>query len=302
MPRLIVIYNPRSSKYASVEREVLAPARELKGWVVGKYEVKPTTVEDNATCLAKILENDDLVVVAGGDGTASIGLNGVLLSKKKVEMGVLGYGNFNDMARMGGAKNLADILNGESKKIYPLEIQIDGKYWRSAACYLTLGLFAESTQVFDEKKTREKLRKKGGGLIFSLWTLAKWYFVNKKRKFLPDMKIDGGKLVRKTTDLMFVNSRTMAKVMKTEKGIGGTLEFLMVQGRLGNLARLCWFMLKSFIKLPGEKKKIVKIVLEKPAEIGAQIEGEYARLKVGQEIIVKKAEQPILLRKRKGEK
>ena len=65
MPRLIIVYNPRSSKHALVEKEVLEPARQMKGWMVGKYEVKPTDVDDNAAKLAQILKDGDLVVTAG---------------------------------------------------------------------------------------------------------------------------------------------------------------------------------------------------------------------------------------------
>lgn len=201
LKKLIVVYNPRSSKHAAVEREVLAPARKLSGWLVGKYEVKGVGLSDNAAELAKLLNDGDLVIAAGGDGTAAMAANGVMQSGKDVTLGVLGYGNFNDLARMLGVKRaveygdeyvggVTEIIEryeaGKVKEIYPLEAIVDGKHWRYAPCYLSLGLFAESTAVFDEPKVREKLKTGKKHMFFSIWTLAKWYFQNRKREFLPE--------------------------------------------------------------------------------------------------------------------
>lgn len=167
--KLIVAYNPRSSKAKAVEQEVLGPSRKLEGWLVGKYQVKPTDVDDNAKELAKILNDGDLVIAAGGDGTAVIATNGVMLSGKDVTLGVLGYGNFNDMARMLGAKRAVEyggeyvggvteivqkFTDGKVREIYPLEVKVDGEHWRYVPCYVTLGLFAESVAVFDDEKVR----------------------------------------------------------------------------------------------------------------------------------------------------
>ncbi len=204
LKKLIVVYNPRSSKHAAVAREVLAPARKLSGWLVGKYEARAMGLHENADELAKILNDGDLVVAAGGDGTAAMTANAVMRSGKDVVLGVLGYGNFNDLARMlkakraveyggefvGGVTEIAERYSaGKVKEIYPLEVKVDGEHWRYAPCYLSLGLFAESTAVFDEPKVREKLKTGKKSLIFSVWTLAKWYFRNRKREFLPEGKM-----------------------------------------------------------------------------------------------------------------
>lgn len=204
LKKLIVVYNPRSSKHAAVAREVLTPARKLSGWLMGKYEVRAMGLHENADELAKILNDGDLVVAAGGDGTAAMTANAVMRSGKDVALGVLGYGNFNDLARMlkakraveyggefvGGVTEIAERYSaGKVKEIYPLEVKVDGKHWRYAPCYVSLGLFAESTAVFDEPKVREKLKTGKKSLIFSVWTLAKWYFRNRKREFLPEGKM-----------------------------------------------------------------------------------------------------------------
>jgi len=200
LKKLIVVYNPRSSKHAAVAREVLTPARKLSGWLVGKYEVKKCGLDENAAELAKILGDGDLVIAAGGDGTAAMAANGVMKSGKDVTLGVLGYGNFNDLARMlktkraveyggeyiGGVSEIVERFEaGKVKEIFPLEVVVDGEHWRYAPCYLSLGLFAESAAVFDEPKVRKKLNTGRKHSFFSVWTLAKWYFRNRKREFLP---------------------------------------------------------------------------------------------------------------------
>lgn len=198
--KLLVVYNPRSSQHARIEKEVLKPARQLKGWLVGKYELKPTDVDDNAKALAKLLSDGDLVVGVGGDGTAAVAVNGIMLSEKDATFSMLGYGNFNDTARMLKAKRpveyggeyLGGILEivrkfeeGATTEIYPLEAKVNGERWRYAPCYITLGMFAESTQVLNEVKVRKQLKTGKKHLLFSLWQLAKWYFSNHERQFLP---------------------------------------------------------------------------------------------------------------------
>lgn len=202
--KLIVVYNPQSSHHGAIEREVLTPVRKLQGWLVGKYEVKPTDLDDNAVELSKLLKDGDLVIAVGGDGTAAIAANGVMLSEKDVVLGVLGYGNFNDMARMLGTKRpveyggeyvggVGEIIEkfeaGKITEIYPLEAKVDGKHWRFAPCYLTLGLFAESTAVFETEKVRNKLKTGKKGMVFSIWHLAKWYFKHRKEEFLPGGRV-----------------------------------------------------------------------------------------------------------------
>ena len=207
LKKLIVVYNPRSSHHQAIEREVLAPVRKLQGWLVGKYEVKSESLEENARALAELLHDGDLVITAGGDGTATMATNGIMLSKKDVTLGVLGYGNFDDMARMlktkrpveyggeyvGGVSEIVEKFEaGKTTEIYPLEAKVDGKHWRYAPCYLTVGLLAESTAVFDEEKVRKKLKTGKKGLGFSVWQLMKWYFRHHGEEFLPE-----GELIQK---------------------------------------------------------------------------------------------------------
>ncbi len=313
--KLIIVYNPRSSHYLHVQREVLAPARQLKGWLVGKYELKPTDVDDNAEQLAKLLNDGDLVVAAGGDGTASVAVNGVMQSGKDVVFSALGYGNFNDVAKMLGIKRPVeyggDYVGGvteiaerfETKKVtevYPLEAKVDGKLWRYAPCYVTLGMFAESAAVLNSDSVRKKLRTGKKHLFFSLWQLAKWYFANRKQEFLPktraEVVVDASSknqevhFAEGTTDYLAVNSPRVAKMMRGSKCATKKQEFRSTTARLGSFWRLVWFMLRSvLVRIPGKKTIGDVIKFDQPSKVMIHAEGEYQELTAVSKIEIKKS-------------
>lgn len=297
-PRLFIVYNPRSSQASAVRKEVLEPAARLKGWTVGKFEVQCIGVKKNAQNLARILMDGDLVVATGGDGTATIAANGILLSEKKVLFSVLPYGNFNDMARAFGLKSLKEVVRaferGKTREIYPLEAIVDGEHWRYAPCYLTLGLFAESTSVFDGQKVRAKLQTGKKGVAFSIWNLAKWYFGNRKNNLLPAGKLNGRNLREGTTDYLAVNGKTMARVMKGGEWAQDYQTFWSGTGRLASFWRLTWFMMKSMVRrVPGNETRGDILTFELPNEVEIHAEGEYERLKNVVRIEVRKAKKSL---------
>jgi len=102
MNRVFVVYNPRSSRFADVKKEVLNRQKSLKGFMLGKYEVEPTNVDQNATKFSKILKDGDFVISAGGDATGVIAVNAILKSGKDVCLAVLPFGNFNDLFKVVG--------------------------------------------------------------------------------------------------------------------------------------------------------------------------------------------------------
>ena len=313
MQHLIIVYNPRSSKHAKIEKEVLKPAQKLGGYAVGKFEIKQVPVNENAKNLAKILEDGDLILVAGGDGSAAVGVNACMLAKtaeKNTTLAVLGYGNFNDTARTLGTKNLSQVImdfeSGNTQTLFPLEARVDGEFFRFAACYFSVGLFAESTEVFNAPETREKLKRGNKGLVFSIKTLASWYFKNHKKDFLAkDIQLNdipmNHKKVKKSgrvnefsgnfaTDVLFVNGKTVAKIMKGGDFWLSPDEFRLSVGRFKKLKNLIAFMTKAILhKIPGRKvNKEAKIDFSAPEEFEIQAEGEYQKIRA-KELIVKKA-------------
>lgn len=304
--RVILVYNPRSSKAIYVKESVMGPLREISGVMFGKYEVKPTDVDDNAEALSKILIDGDIVIAAGGDGTATIGLNGCMLSGKAVRFTAVPFGNFNDMART--------IKKASNQELYPLEAIIDGKHYRYAACYFTIGMFAESTEIFDAEKTRKKLRKGNKGIVFSLRTLVKWYIKNKRKQFIPPfkytstiktydhngvfqvrVKIQNDDETKGISDYLAVNGVSVARMMKGgKKFFSHNSDFLSTTGKLNKFFRLVPFMMKSILKrIPADITIEDTIVFPDYGDVEIQAEGEYKKLQHVGKIVIKKAENPI---------
>ena len=150
MNRILVVYNSRSSRFKDVRKEVLDVLAKKDSVMVGKYEVVDTDVDDNAKKFAKVIQDGDLVLAVGGDATAVIAANGILISEKKATLSVLPYGNFNDLARTLGTKKIDDVFGATKKKMWPLEILVDDKHFRFATCYVTLGMTAEAVELFDD--------------------------------------------------------------------------------------------------------------------------------------------------------
>jgi len=268
MKRIIVVYNQRSSKSLAAKEEILEQARGLTGFLVGKYEVSPTDVDDNAKKLSWILEDGDLVVAVGGDATASIGLNGCLLSEKDVVFSALSFGNFGDTARTLGGFRISEVIErfkkNQTKKFYPIEVVVDDEHFRYGAGYVTMGMMAESVNIFNQSKNRKKMRKKKRTEASSYRWLAKWYFKNRKKEFF-----DG-----KLTDYFAVNGRSVARIMKG-KNYCFSKKFQVGKFKLSGFLGLCWFMMRAILcRIPGEVCDRFLAEFGQGRNVTIQMEGE----------------------------
>ena len=292
MQRLILVYNPRSSRYADVKREVLARTRELNGYLVGKYEVAPTNLDDNIKNLGRILKDGDLVLSAGGDATGIIASNAILKSGKDATLAALPYGNFNDLARTLKANTFDDIFMSDTstRKFYPLEIHIDGKFFRYATCYVTIGMTAEAVSIYDSPKMRAKLKKQFGRKVSSYTDLAKWYFQHRKNHiFIPEFALNGIPQPKKTSDYAAVNGRSMARVMKGGEDYRDSVYFRHETDRLTNFFRLTRLMARSiFSRIPGSPTAGDILEFTDPATVTLQAEGESHRFKNIKKIEIRK--------------
>ena len=295
MQRLIIVYNPRSSRFVDVRREVLDKANELNGYLVGKYEIQNTNLEDNISKLAKILKDSDLVLSVGGDATGVIAANGILKSEKDASLAALPYGNFNDLARTLRTNTFDDVFLSEAsvRKFYPLEIYIDDKFFRYATCYVTIGMTAEAVKIYDTPKLRKKLKKSLGRNIGSYTELAKWYFKNRHgRIFIPEFKLNGVLQSKKTSDYAAVNGRSMAKVMKGGEDYRDAKFFRSETDRLTNFYRLVKLMSRSiFSRIPGTATSGDVLEFINPATITLQAEGENHKFENIKKIEVKKGKK-----------
>ena len=302
MNRIFIVYNPRSSRFFDVKKGVLSRQKEFKGFCLGKYEVEPTDVDRNADKFAKVLKDGDFVIVAGGDATGVIASNAILKSSKDVSLAVLPYGNFNDLSRTLGTKTLEDILTwtgdaaggtpaarrrepstvgetvvaGPVQRLYPLEIYVDGKFFRYVTCYVTIGMMAEAVGLYNEPKMRKILKTKCGRDFGSYTNLAGWYFKNRRKKvFLPDFKLNGNLQPKKTSDYAAINGKYMARVMRGGEDYKSPTTFHSKTDRLTSFWRLFNFMAKSILfHVPSSETKGDILEFIEPATIELQAEGE----------------------------
>ena len=295
MKRLLVVYNLKSSRFKDVEREVLVNLRNLNGYMIGKYEIQRIGVDKNVEQFAKLVEDGDLVLSVGGDATGVIAANGVLKSGKDATLAVLPYGNFNDLARTLGTKKLEDVLGGKTRKMWPLEILVDGKHYRYATCYTTIGMTAEAVELFDDSKVRKGLQKGHKSSWRSYILLMKWYFKNRHKKvFLPEFKLNGVPMHKKTSDYAAVNGRRMCRVMKGNDSFLSAKKFRHMTGKLVNLWNLTVLMVRSILrKVPGRDTTGDILEFVKPSTVEVQAEGEYQVFTNISKIEIKKSDKPL---------
>lgn len=295
MKRIIIVYNPRSSRFEDVKTKVLNRLTDFKGCLVGKYEVAPTNIEDNTSKLSKLLKDGDYVISAGGDATGIISSNAILKSEKNVTLGVLPFGNFNDLSRTLHTKTIDDLLSKSAitRKFYPLEIYVDNKFFRFATCYVTIGMTAEAVQIYDTPALRQKLKKGTGRSIGSYTSLSKWYFKNRhKHTFIPEFSLNGVLQSIKTTDYAAVNGRSMARVMKGGEDYRDPKFFRSETDRLANFYRLFKLMLRSmFSRIPGSPTSGDVLDFTYPATVTLQSEGESKIFENIKKIEIRKAKK-----------
>ena len=296
MRRLLVVYNPNSSNFVRVKNEVLDRLPELNGFIIGKFIIEKAPFEKNVNRLIKVLQDDDIVLSAGGDATAAVCANAILTSEKKASLSALPYGNFNDLARTLKTFKLDDVLKHDFKTVnlYPLDVVADGKHWRYATCYVTIGMTAEAVELFDNQKIRKKLQKGHKSSWRSYIYLAKWYFKNRRKKtFIPEFKLNGELQHKKTSDYAAVNGRSMSRVMKGGEDYLKPEIFRSETDRLAtNFWRLVKLMTKSVLsRVPGHDTKGDVLEFLEPSTVELQAEGEYKTFENVKKIEIRKAKK-----------
>ena len=309
MKKLVLVYNPQSTHHDRVKQEVLTTIRTLPGWMVAKLEVKPVSLMENAQRLSRILDDGDLVIVAGGDGTAAIAVNGIIESSKQATLGVLGYGYFNDLAHtlstmhpveygdeyLGGVREIVHKFDaGEVRDFYPLEVRVDNKLWRYAACYTTMGMSAEVTDLFEQREVRKHMPHTSH--LRSYFRVALWYYRNRKKsKFLPTLRLNG-EVRSETTDIIALNTPYMAKVMHGDEWYRDNKHFAAGGFWLRKSWPLFKFMMKSmFKKVPLTKVEQLKVEFDQPTDMTIQAEGELEKLAQVKQIKITKGPKIVVI-------
>lgn len=295
MSRLILVYNPNSSNFKRVKKDILDDRQKIfQNYELDEYTIKKIGFDKNVQELQKIIKDGDTLLAAGGDATAAITANAILHSKKDARLAVLPYGNFNDLARTLGTMKLNNIdFGSKSVNLYPLEIYVDGQFWRYATCYVTIGMTAEAVELFDEPKFRKYMQKGHKSSWRSYLALAKWYFKNRHQKiFLPEFTINGKKTVRHASDYAALSGKSMCRVMKGGEDFKKPKIFRSKALKTISFPRLFCLMAKSILfRTPGDNTTGDVLDFKKPATVELQAEGEYQTFKDVKKIEVKKGDK-----------
>ena len=295
MKRLIIVYSPNSTRFSEVDKKVIAKSRKLKGWMVAKFEVQEVSVRENASKLAKIIRKGDLVLSAGGDGTATMTMNAIMKSGELATLAVMPFGNFNDFVETLGKMSFENIIRkfeeGRYIDFYPLDIKVNGKHYTYSGIYFTAGMMAESARLLKRPNVRRRLTKAKNQMLFSARKLFGWYMKNKWRKdLLPnEMKLNDVVVEKNSTDYVALNGASIAGVVPGGVWYRSGRQFW--SGMMRN--RSFWRMFRKFLlslegELPGGESTGDKLSFKKPCKIYVHAEGEGEELENVSEISISK--------------
>jgi diacylglycerol kinase family enzyme len=291
--RIVFISNPRSSNHRKVKQQILNALKKQVGELV-EYKIVHTFYEDNVERISKLLEDGDLVIAAGGDGTASIVGNGIIASgKRSVTLGVLGYGNFNDLATsLNGRHARVEQLLDAKKKVdfYPVGIALNGKHFRYSFMYADIGLVAGAVNEFEKAPERGRLQRGWANQFLSFMALLPYYLKNKRRYQLPESSLGAKKL----TDFFVVNGDRMAK-FKIGRGFTGSAEmfgvFSLNTSSLLKNVPFTWHSVRGHMQLKHTKN--YEVSFTQAVNIDFQSDGEYRELKSVKTICFTKPKTPV---------
>lgn len=121
MKRALVIHNPNSGKRRNVY-DILKKSKDLFLIYGFEYNYVATKYKGHAKKIVQELENIDLVISVGGDGTFNEIVSGNMLRDKKIVLSHIPIGTTNDLRSLFGLgkdirKNIEMILSGSDKQI-----------------------------------------------------------------------------------------------------------------------------------------------------------------------------------------
>lgn len=309
-----MVYNPNSTSYRRVKKEVLD---ELSGVDFEKlrlsasdefnvfsgemvdFVVGGASIDENAAKLAEMLQDEDVVISAGGDGTGVMVTQALMGSgARNVVVAYLPYGNFNDIPAsfpVGGVRNiLVSVMAGRVVSAWPLQMRVNGEHYRYGLCYFTVGLLAEAVDEY-EATMREDLKSGKKGWKRAVMMFYEWWKRNRKsgRLFLPVKFLLNGVEMENRTDYAAFNGRKAAKVLRGGKYYRGG-NFLSVTADLKGWWKTVWFMGRAVVwRTPGKVSEGDRLEFINPAGVSVQGEGEVTKFVDVNNIEVGKANKMI---------
>lgn len=294
--RLVVIHNPNSSRARKVGCEVLGELNKA-GVAFIPFETRSPKTEDNIADMRDVLREGDTVIVAAGDGTAMQSGNAILRNDfKHTKLGLLPYGNFNNLASIYGltADSLLTATETDTLPtlpLHPITIEADGKYYRDALAYVTAGWTARAAREFSEPNTREAVTVTPDviKLTKSLFQLAINYFAHRK-EYLPPFHTSQSELVRQTvTDILAINNPVMGSIIRSEMPYGNIANtFGYHELDVSSLTKnIPWGIKALSGHTPSTPAEKMTLHFEQPSTVPIQSEGEFFNLTANEVTLTK---------------
>ncbi|MEO8911626.1 MAG: diacylglycerol kinase family protein, partial [Candidatus Saccharimonas sp.] len=252
--------------------------------------------EANIDDIASRLVNGDMVISAAGDGTASQVANAILVSGVDAEVGFLPYGNFNDLAlsHMNQKDSVTDLVRASAAKVIPLYVELDGKPWRYAPGYTTIGSTALLANQFSTDQSRKLLRfaPRSLKIAASLAQLADTYFRTRNDDLPPFTTTEKSQLAgQPATDIIAINSPHVARMVRLQKLFYDSTEFGYKEINMAQFLRNVPFGIRALTSgAPLEMvNNSISVHFDEPVkDLLIQTEGEFAHVSA-QDVTISKS-------------
>ncbi len=308
--RVLIISNPFSSRASEVQQHVIDPLMigPIENREIVQFSVTNKDRFETIQQIADIIQPHDRIIVAGGDGTGSVTINGIMNAPNStgVRVGFLPYGNFNDMAatftdRSAKKYPIQLLTSDETITVHPLDIIVDQQHHQYALLYATVGWTALAAAEFDKPKKRNNLQQKNqANLASSLIDIANMYFRTRHSSYLPPFHRYAQAEQTRVTDILAINGPIMTKIIRSGQDIYQTDDFLSndldISQFFANsdlLGRSALnYIFGTHLTLPGVPRASDMINFTSPADVPLQIDGEVSLLTSISSLVITKDQLP----------
>lgn len=274
MKKCLFIYNAYSGRGKIAKKE-----KKIVKLLNTKYQTTVCKTE-HAGHLGEIIAqfgiDNDIIVVAGGDGTINEAVNAMAGLSERKTLGIIPCGTVNDVAHslnipINVIKATKNILKGET---FAHDIfKMNDRFGIYVAC---AGLFTETSYA-----TSQSQKKKLGALAYALHGIKKVFStkaVNLKLSY------EGGEIEGKFALMLLINSRRVAGIKLNKKALlnDGYIDVVLVKSendvvKLGAIRRVALVFLKGLdrSKIKGVTiLRLNKFKVETTDEVIVNLDGE----------------------------
>jgi len=275
--RIVLVHNPNSTRAERVPHEIFDPLRR-GGIDFTFFETQQQDTESNIADMQSVFKDGDTIIVAGGDGTKMQAINAALRSKVDVQLGLEGYGNYNDLSD----KKLTalDIANKDytTTVLRPMTVEVNNDYLFHSPSYLTMGFTAHAAAKFSQEQTRKNIEQlpQSMRMLGNLARLAATYFELHSYK-LPPYHTSESPVVRDAvSDILLLNSKRAGGIIRSHPDYGLEDYFGYHEANVANILASLPFGVSALAgHAMADHLTDIQIEFEQPSTVPIQSEGEF---------------------------